>query len=262
MEFLTIVLSGLLGLLSPVGFGIEQVAQRTLRSQLEDVETLTVRIDNTPNWQIAQGRVDRIRIAGRGISPIADLRIDTLEIETDPIALQPASLRSGNLQLEQPLNAGIRLVLSRDDLNRALQSPAFMAQFRDLNLDALGAATQPLDRYDLVQPQLEFLEHDRLRFQVTLQAQQSATQLAIEAETGIRWIAGRQLELVEPTVTINERSLPPQLLALLLGGISQQLDLSRLESQGITARVLAWDIQPDRIELATFVRVDPSFTID
>lgn len=260
MEFLTIVLSGLLGLLSPIGFGVEQVAQSAIRDQLYEAESLAVRIDSTPNWQIAQGRVDRVRIAGRGIYPIADLRIAVLEIETDPIALQPDGLRSGELQLDQPLNAGVRLVLSRDDLNRALQSPALTEPLRNLNLDAFSAPDQPLDRYEFVQPQVEFLDNDRLRFQVTLQSQQASTQLAIQAETGIRWIGGRQLELIEPTVTINDRPLPRQLLTLLLGGISQRLDLARLEAQGITVRVLDWEVQPDGIELAAFVQLDPAFT--
>lgn len=262
MEFLTIFLSGLLGLVSPAGFVVERLAADALRNSFESVESLAVRVDNTPNYQLLSGHVDRVRIAGRGLYPLEDLRIAALEVETDDIQVDPDSLRSGRPQLQQPLDAGIRVVLTRDDLNRALQSPELLDSLQDLNLDFLGAPAQQLERYDIVNPQLEFLDQNRLRVQVSLQSQRSQTQIPIELETGVQIVAGRRLQLVDPAARIDGRPLPPQLVNLLVNGISQRLDLAQFEEQGITARVLHWQITPDQLEVAAFVRVDPKFTAE
>lgn len=259
MEFFTILLSSLLGILAPAGFVVDRVAENALRRQINSAETLAVRIDNAPNYRFLQGKVDRVRIAGRGIALEQGIRIAALEVETDAIAVKPRSLQTGKPELEKPLDAGIRLTLTREDINQALQSPQLTEQLQNLNLDFLGAPGQ-LDRYDIVNPQVEFLGDNRIRFQVTLQSQQTDSQVAIKAESGIEISSGRQLQLVEPTASIDGNPLPPQLIQLLIGGISQRLDLSNLEAQGITARILHWQITDDTIEVAALVHIDPKFT--
>lgn len=257
MEFFTILLSGVLGIFSPVGFVVEQVAERAIRNQLDSVETLAVRVDNTPNYQLVKGKVDRVRIAGRGLYPIAGVRIDTLELETDAIEVVPSSLRQGQPELEKPLNAGIRLVLTKADLNRALQSPEVTEQLRNLSLNFLGSPAQQLERYAFVNPQIDFLDQNRLRFQVSLQSQRSETQIVIAAETGIQIDRGQQLQLIEPSATLNGNPIPSQFVNLLVGGISQQFNLSNLEERGITARVLNWEVTQEELNLAAFVQIDP-----
>lgn len=259
MEFFTIFLSSLLGLFSPAGLVVEQVAAGAIRSQLAAVETLAVRVDSTPNYQMVQGKVDRVRIAGRGVFPLEGVRIEVLELETDPIEVDPVRLRQGQAVLEKPLNAAIRLVLTEQDVNRALQSPEITAQLRDLSLNFLGSPAQQLERYDFVDPQVDFLDN-RLRFQVALQAQQSPTQIAIAVESGIQINQGRQLQLVEPIATLNGRPLPSQFINLLVSGISRQLDLNRLAERGVTARVLNWSMDAEELQIAAFVQVQPAVT--
>jgi hypothetical protein len=79
-------------------------------------------------------------------------------------------------------------------------------------------------------------------------------------ESGIQILAGRQLQLLEPTATIDGRPVPPQLVNLLIGGISQRLDLAKLEERGITVRVLQWSLDQQQLSIAAFVQIDPKFT--
>jgi hypothetical protein len=267
MEFLTIFLASLLGIFSPVGLGVEQIAASAIRDQLDQAETLAVRIDNAPNYRVFQGRVERVRIAGRGLYPQAGLRIAALEVETDPIQVNPSQLRQGRFVLEEPLYSGVRLVLTREDINQALGSPQIAEQLRDFSIDFLGNSAAALERYELVEPQVEFLDGNRLRLQAILrsqqaraQATQSSVQLAIAIETGLEIVEGRQLQLLNPRVSLDGRPLPPQLVQLLVGGLSQRLDLANLEADGITARILNWQLDRDQISLAALVRIDPQFT--
>ncbi len=257
MEFLVILLSGLLTLVSPTNLVVEQLTASAIRGQLKQAETLAVRLDNAPSYRVAQGRIERLRIAGRGLYPAAEIRIAALEVETDPIAVNPAALRQGKITLEQPLNAGVRLVLTREDINRALRSPQVSQRLQDLSLNLLGTSAAQLERYDLVEPEVEFLDQQRLRFQAQLKSQQSDLQLSIAIESGITILAGRQLQLIDPAIAIDGRPLPPQLVNLLIGDISRQLDLVNLEETGITARILSWQLDRDQISLAAFVQLDP-----
>jgi hypothetical protein len=256
MEFFTLLLSTLLGVVSPVGTVADRVAETAIRNQLDRAEQLAVRIDNIPSYRLAQGRVDRVRIAGRGIYPIADVRLAAVEIETDAIALDPGSL-GDRPQLEAPLQAGVKLVLNREDLQRALQSEAIAARIRNLNLNFPGASTSQSQQYKLIDPYLEFLPNNRFRLQVTLKEEISGNTNQIKAEAGVQLIGGRKFQFVEPMVQVNDSPLPPQLIGLLTGGLSQYLDLARLEPSGITTRILKLESHGDDLTIAAFVQLDP-----
>lgn len=256
MELLTILLSALLGLLSPIGWGIDRLAESAIQDSLDSAESLEVRIDNTPNYQLLQGKVDRVRIAGRGLYPTEGLRIAVLEVETDAIDLNSSSLRQGNPELEQPLQAAVKLVLTEADLNQALRSDRITDQLNNLNLDFLGTG---LAQYDLIDPQVEFLpESSRIRVQVTLQRQQTNLQSTIVAEVGVQRLSSQQIQLVQPIITFDGEAVPAELLNYLLAGINQRLNFSNWEDSGLTARILELEVEADQITLISFIRLEPN----
>jgi LmeA-like phospholipid-binding len=254
MEFFTILLSALMGLVSPAGFVVEEVAADAIRDQVDSVETLQVRVDNTPSHQLLQGRVDRLRIAARGLFPLPEIRVDTLEVETEAIAIDPRSLQTGKPQLQQPLQAGVRLVLRKDDFNRALRSPDVAAQLRQLSIGLINSEqAQQLEVFEFVDPQVEFLEGDRLRLRVLLQ--NAEAQYEVIAESGLEVPNSSQIRVINPRITINNQPVPPVILQLLTEGLNRRLDLHQLEDNGITARILQFDITDEEIAIATFIRV-------
>lgn len=256
MEFVTLFLSALLGILSPMGFVTDEVAETALRQQLHQAEALTVRIDNTPSYQLLQGRIDRVRIAGQGLYPIAGVRIAALELESDPIALSP---NFSQLELKAPLQAAIKLVLTEADINQVLKSDRVAESLNDLNLDFAvdhSAQNNSAQKYDIVDPQFDFLDTDRFRLQLTLQGQQTGEQTEIIAESGLEVLSGQQLRLIEPVVSLGDEAIESRFLSLLVENVSQQF-LNQLEDRGITARVLKLEIAGDRLTVASFVRVEP-----
>jgi hypothetical protein len=74
-----------MAIVSPVGAAVDQLAEDALRDQVAAAEELHVRIDNVPTYQILNGRVEHLRIAGRGIFPrqFPELRIESIDLETD-----------------------------------------------------------------------------------------------------------------------------------------------------------------------------------
>jgi len=250
MEFFTILLSSLLGLLSPTGVIVDRFAESQIRKQLVAAEQLQVRVDNAPSYQIIQGRADRIRIAGHGLFPIQEVRIDTLELETDPISLQLKTRK-----LEKPLQAGVRIVLTQADINRALRSPFASARLRNLGIQLLRRNARQVDRYDFLNPQFTLLPQNRIRFQVELQEQGDPAKLKIVAEAEPQIIAGRSLQLTNLRIWANGQESPEPVTRAVENLIRDRTDLRQLEASNITARILNLKSEPSRLEITSFVQI-------
>ena len=266
MEFLTIFLSSLLTVVSPTGVILDRVAANNLRSRVENIDQLAIRIDNEPSYQILQGKVRRVRLAARGVEVIPDVIIDTLELETDPIELNLERLQgeNGSVQdaLKKPLQGGVRLILTEADLNRALQSATLKSRLQKLVNSLVPQRRNSQQRtYELSNLSLELLDDNRLRVQVELRQsrdkQEDSQSLEISLELGLNMVGGRKLELTQPTGTINGRKLSTRLLEGFAKGINERLDLALLEEQGITTRFLQLKIDDRAIYLAAFLRLRP-----
>ena len=266
MELIAIVLSGLLGVFSNGGWVIDAVATSTLSDRVTSIEKQAVRIDNTPNYQIAKGKIDKVRIAGRGVEFNSYLRIDTLELETDAIALNPKNLNPKSLDnlrssLLKPLQGVGKIIITESDLNNALQSPEVTEKLQKIlnNLVARKAGNTTI-AYDVSNLQLELNPNNRIKIELELRrlgrSQQKASKLAINLEFGIEVLAGKKIQLVQPIGTVNGRPMSSRLLRGFAQGISERLNLTKIESQGIFARLLQLEITADQIELIAFARME------
>ena len=263
MEWFLIALTGLLTAITPVGLVVDHVIANNIRDRVKSVEELSVRVDNSPSYQLIQGKVNRVRIASRGIEPIDHIRIDTLDLETDPINIKTNDLKFGNLEqvrssLRSPLQGAFHLIITEDDINKALAEPQIKGQ-----IQALLGRLLPSDI-----PTLEFMGakvtlKEANRAQIELQLQQKVDEseppekLEITIETGVKLIEGRSLEFIDPTASLNGRKISQRILQGVLGSISDRLTLKRFEKQGIIARVLELQLDNKEINVAAFVRLNP-----
>lgn len=261
MELLSILLSILLSSISPAGYLIDTTAENAIRNQFTKVEQLQVRVDNVPTHQLIQGKIDRVQIAGRGFWLTDNFRIDTLEIETDPIDVNLQQIRQKKLNLmalKKPLNAGIRVAITEADINQALQSPDISQQLQNLGINILQVPeAEQLQRYDILNPQIEFLDNNRLRFSVQIQERGYPEQLNIILESGLNLISGSRLQLSELSVLVNGEPAPNRLVKGLAEGLNRRLDLHSLERSGILARLLQLKITTDQVEMAAFLQIQP-----
>ncbi|HEY9735404.1 MAG TPA: DUF2993 domain-containing protein [Trichocoleus sp.] len=259
MEIITAILASLLAIASPVGAVVDQLAEDAIRSQLVSAEQIHVRVDNVPSYQLINGRVEHVRVAGRGIYPVPDLRIAALDLETDPIDVDLASLQQGQLQLDQPASGAVRLVLEADDINAFLQTASIQEWLNQFQFNLPGQSTdRQANRYGLTNPVINFTEDGRLGLTVALQDRVLNESLAIDVELRLAVINGHRLQLIEPRLSIDGQEAPPQLLTSLVSGASEQLTLRTLEKSGITARVLDLQIRNNELEVAIFAKVEPS----
>ncbi|MBD2108660.1 DUF2993 domain-containing protein [Nodosilinea sp. FACHB-13] len=261
MELITIILSALLGVAGSGGVVVDTLAEAALRNQLAEAETLQVRIDNVPNYQLATGRIEHTWIAARGVETrqIPGLRIDSIDIETDAVDVDLARLQQGALVLDEPAQTALRLRLNDDDLNAFLQSPLAQGWLDTLEFTLPGAAGQrERNRYGLANPSLEFLEGDRFRVVVDLQDQVTQENIAIEVELGLTILNGHRFALVDPTITVDGEDTPPQLLESFVQGAQERLTLRRLEALGVVARVIDLNVRDNELDVAIFAKIEPT----
>lgn len=258
MEFFTLLVSGVLGLVTPVGLVVDQAAVAAIRSQLAQVEQLQVRVDNAPTHQLLQGKVERVRVAGRSLQlKWQEIRIAALELETDAIELEPRSLGS-RPKFKRPLQAGVRLVLTQQDINKLIQSPRFIALLQKLKINDGSSNTRYNSVYNFVNPNVKFLANNRLSLQVELQEKGLEKPLLIRVESGLNIVSGRNIQLVDPIVAANGEEVPPQFVNAIVNNINKRLDLQNLEGDGLQVRILKLKMRPKELEIAAFFRVEPS----
>lgn len=260
MELLTIVLSGLLGLVAPVGLVVDRSAERAIRSQFAKAEQLQVRVDNAPSHQLLQGRVERLRVAGRSLQlKRQNFQIAVLELETDAIELDPRSFGRKKPSFRQPLQAGVRLVLTQQDINKLLQSPEIIALLRQLKINVDDSSDTDYNSvYKFANQNVKFLANNRLSFQVELQEEGQKKPILIKIETGLNIIGGKNIQLVNAVVAANGEEVPNQVLNQIVNNVNKRLDLGILEDDGLQVRILKLKMQPEKLEIAAFIRVEPS----
>ncbi|MGL5938932.1 MAG: LmeA family phospholipid-binding protein [Waterburya sp.] len=276
MEILTIVLSGLLSFISGGGIILDSVAIHRLRSQIISLDQQAIRVDNTPSYQIAQGKVQKVRIATRGLTIKPNLKIAALELETDPLAVDPAKLNLNSIDglrnsLKQPLQAAGKLILTENHLNQALQSPEILAQLQQaLNRLIVSKAGSTNIAYQLNELQIELQSANRLGVKINLSrpksnyeeystpktSNKSRRELAIALKFKIQILNGKTIAITEPQGTVNSRPMSSRLLNGFAEGISDRLNLTSLEANGILARILQLEINEDELKLIGFAKVE------
>ena len=262
MELIVILLSGITSLFSLTGVVVDKTVETAFRAQLDHAEQLQVRVDNAPVHQIINGKINKLRIAGRGLWVSKDLRIDALEVETDPIAVNLKAIQADgqnprSSSLQQPIQAGLKLKFNEADLNNFLKSPESIAQLQKMTTSTIGgAAAGSLNKdYQITNPQVKFLGNNRLGLTADLKDPNSAETLTVNLETGISVVGGRTFQLVAPTATVGGTPVPPFLLDGLTTGIIGRFNVDGLEERGLSARILQFKVNPQELELAAFVRI-------
>lgn len=254
MESIAVVLASLLGLVGTPGIVIDKLGADLLRQQVHRVEQLELRIESAPNYQILLGAVDRIRLASRGVYPTEFLRIDTLEVETDPISINPNALQSGKVILNRPLQAAARVVLRSEDINQALRSPQILKSFQGLEVDLGNGKT---DKFDLIDPEVVFVSGNLLKLRMKLKpADPTKEILAIEAEAKLNLIAGTRIQLERVSLNLQGVQFPEEILERFTENLNSILDLKQLETRNILARVLKLEITDTKLQVIGFVRID------
>jgi LmeA-like phospholipid-binding len=260
MELITILLSGTLGLFSFVGIAVDRNVEASIRNRFDRVDDLQVRVDNAPAHQILGGRVNKIRVAGKGVWVDRDIRVETLQLESDPLELDLQSLREdggegGQIpKTTRPIQGGIKLGFTERDLNNALKSETFKKRLERMSGAGVGSLGQD---FKVSNPQIKFLANNRIGIKVDLQDSKGEG-LKVDLQATLQVNRGQKVDFLNPTASVNGTPVPEFILAGLTEGLSEQFSVASLAPSGITARILKLEVKPQKLEIALFARIEPN----
>ncbi|MEH1778740.1 MAG: DUF2993 domain-containing protein [Nostoc sp.] len=116
---------------------ISQEAEKRISEKLDEVEKIEIDVQ-TDFLKIVQGQADRVSIAGQGLVIQEGIRVQEIKLQTDSIAINPFSALFGQIELNEPVNAIARIILTEVDINHALSSDFIRTQMQNLELNVNG----------------------------------------------------------------------------------------------------------------------------
>ncbi|AVH66892.1 LmeA family phospholipid-binding protein [Nostoc sp. 'Peltigera membranacea cyanobiont' N6] len=116
---------------------LSQEAERRISEKLDGAENIEIDIQ-TDLLKIVQGQADGVSVVGKGLAIQEDIRVQEIKLQTDSININPLSALFGQIELNEPVNATARIILTEVDINRALTSDFIRTQMQNLELDVDG----------------------------------------------------------------------------------------------------------------------------
>lgn len=123
---------------------LSEAAEMTIGAQLDAVESIDVAV-HTDLLKMVQGKVESVSIAAQGMVVQKGIRVQEMELHTDSIAINLLRAVFGEVTLDQPIEATARLVLTEQDINRALNSDYMRRKLNklELNVDGQNVTLEP-----------------------------------------------------------------------------------------------------------------------
>ena len=116
---------------------VSKVVEIGLTSQLDNIQEIDVDIRTNPG-NFIQGKLDSVEISATGLVVKQDLRMETIQISTDEVSIDPLRAVFGNIELTHPTAAEARIVLNEADINRAFSSDYIQSKLQGLKLEMDG----------------------------------------------------------------------------------------------------------------------------
>ena len=271
MEILVSILSSLLAIATSVNLIGDVVLKNEIRSQVEEVETIAIRIDNAPNYQIFDGKVQRVRIATRDLKINPEVQFKVLEFDIDRIDFDLKEFLEGDLFLDldeeiptirlrqlfqQPLKMATRIVFTQEQLDSILKSPTINVPLSERLTVILNSVSKSNEEFVVSQFQLDLLDNDRvaLRMKIIDLEREDRGEIDVDLELGVKVVGGHSFQFFDAKVWVDGVPEPPE--AKIEQTIARPLTFKILEELGIKIRILHLNSSQDELEFAALIGVD------
>lgn len=234
---------------------LNKAAEIGLTSQLDETEGLDVDIQTDP-FKLVQGQVDAVTIAGEGMVMQKDLRMEELEMQMSSISINPISAAFGKIELTKPTEAGVRVVLTEVDINRAFNSEYVRTQLQNKQVHVNG--------------ELITIEAKQVGFHLPGEAKVALNANVLLPQTGeIKQVAftatpcisanGQSVSLEDVQYGEGEE-LSPELTKALVDETTELLNLSNFDLEGMSLRIKSLEVEGGQlvVQAEAYVEQIPS----
>jgi hypothetical protein len=234
---------------------LSEAAEMAISTQLDGVENIDVDVQ-TNLLKMVQGQVDSVSMTGQGLVMQKDIRLHELELHTDGIAIDLFSAIFGEIELNKPVEATVRLVLTEQDINRAFNSDYFRRKFQglELNVDDESVTLEPQ------QLKVYLPGGSKMEFSGTILLHEKSKTQRVGFTAMIRPRTLKQPLLLEAFNCTEGEGLSLELAIAFLKKAKELLNLPFFDLEGITFRIKQLEVQEGSMTLHTeaYVRQLPT----
>lgn len=222
---------------------LSKVAEIGIANQLDEVQELNVDIRTNPG-KLIQGEVDSVVISGKGMVMKQDLRMESIEVQTAKVSINPLSALFGNVELDQPADADARIVLTEEDLNRALASDYIASKIQDLKLQVDDQSYTIKVEHTTI----HLIEEEQISLKVSFLIQELSESKTLSAVVIPKARDdGQRIDL--EIISVEGRGLTPELGVAILKQITTFLDLSNFDLPGMDLWLQKIDVKVGKLIL-------------
>jgi hypothetical protein len=235
---------------------LSEAAEMAIAAQLDEVENIHVAV-RTDLLKMVQGRVDSVSLAAQGVTMHKDVHVQEMELHTDRIAIDLISAIFGQIELDKPLEATARLVLTEQDINRALNSDYIQSKFKSLELKVEGE----LLSMEPQQLKVHLPGGGKIGFSGTILLHEIGKSRGIGFTAVIRPPMMKQPLLLEAFQCTQGEGISLELALTFLNKARELMDLPYFQMEGLALRVKKMDVQEGSVTLYTeaYVQQFPDF---
>ena len=223
---------------------LNKIAKLALSSQLEDADSLEVRVKTDPE-KLAGGELESLLIEGKGLVIETDLRLQVLEIALKAIAVAPLKALTGKIKLTQPSQGSARIVLTETDLNCALNSPDLRAK---INVLDTYLSTEKV-KLTVPQKKCQLREDGTVAVEAIVQLQPSGETKEVAFTTTPKVTSGGTSVVLEDIQYEPGKEVSEELTQAFLDKAEKMLDLRNFEKKGLALRINHLSIEAGKITL-------------
>jgi hypothetical protein len=223
---------------------LNKAAEIGLSSQLDEVENLDVDIKTDP-LKLVQGQVEAVKIDGEGMVMQKDLRVESMQMQINNVAINPLSAAFGKIELTKPTVGSARVVLTETDINRAFNSEFVISKIQSQEIHING-------QLKTVKPQqIDFRlpgeEKVAINADILLGENSETHKVAF---TAVPRVSANGTSVALENVTYGEQAeISPELTQALVEQTGEILNLSNFDLEGMSLRVKRLQVETGKLTL-------------
>lgn len=232
---------------------IARAVEMMLSSKLDESENIDVDI-RTNLGEMVQGEADSISVTGQGLVMQKDIRVQEMELHTDSVGINPLSALFGQIELNHAVDATARIILTEEDINRALNTDYVRSKIPELKLKVEGQTAiikpQHMEIHLPSEGKMIFIANTLLEDEIG-----KTKQIGFIATMLVK--TGEQPLLMEGfNCTPPGQGISLELAIAFMQNIRQLLNLPFYEVEGMAIGVKDVDVQKGSLTLHTEVHVN------
>ena len=223
---------------------ISKAAEVGLESQLDKAEDLEVDVRTNP-LDLMQGDVESVSVKGEGLVMQKELRAEKLRIETNSIDIDPIKAALGNIEMEQPTDARMLVVLKEEDIQRAFNSDYVKDKLKNLKIEyGDRTATAQIQQVNFTLPETNKvrLEADLKLIEKEQNAKINFTAVPEVSSTG-NSVSLKSVEHLE------EAEYNKEVAEAIIASTEEILDLRNFELDEMSLKVRKLDVQTGKLTI-------------